>query len=98
VEIAADLAERVSGLDSEKHVVCVQLLDNMSFECKLPNSDCVLRCLGKDGKDHAEAELCVISKDTLRDHFLALQPVFKVLKGFKGIVQRILTGVNTMLK
>ncbi len=31
-------------------------------------------------------ELAVIGKDTLREHFLALQPIFKVVRAFKVIV------------
>ncbi len=85
-DMVADLAERVEGLDPEKTAVCIQLLDNVSFECKLPNRDRVLPRKGNDGKYHAEGELYVIGKDTLREYFMALQPLFKALKGFKCLV------------
>jgi hypothetical protein len=65
--MVADLGERVEGLDPEKTAVCIQLLDNVLFECKLPNGDRVLPRKGSDGKYHAEGELYVIGKDSLRE-------------------------------
>jgi hypothetical protein len=85
-DMVSELTERVEGLDPEKTAVCIQLLDNVSFECKLPNGDRILPRKGYDGKYHAEGELHVIGKDTLREYFMALQPVFKALKGFKCLV------------
>jgi hypothetical protein len=85
-DMVADLTERIEGLDPEKTTVCIQLLDNVSFECRLPNGDRVLprKCI--DGKYHAEGELHVIGKDSLREHFMALQPIFKALKGYTCLV------------
>jgi hypothetical protein len=85
-DMVADLAERVEGLDPGKTTVCIQLLDNVSFECRLPNGDRVLPRKGSDGKYHAEGELYVIGKDSLREYFMALQPIFKALKGYKCLV------------
>jgi hypothetical protein len=86
VDLAANPAEKVSGLDPAKFVVSIQLLDYSTFECKLPSGDRLLPWRGRDGKYHTEGELCAIGKDTLHDHFLSLQPDFKAVRGFKCIV------------
>jgi hypothetical protein len=85
-EISADLAERVSDLDPENTVVVIQLLDNSVFECHTDQGDRILPKRGKDGKFHALGELRVIGKDSLRDMFMLFQPVFKAIKGFRGII------------
>jgi hypothetical protein len=85
-ELSADLAEKVSDLDPTKNVVLVQLLNNSCYECRNPDGDRILPKRGKDGKFHVIGELRVIGKDTLREHFLTLQPLFKIVKNFKVIV------------
>jgi hypothetical protein len=75
-ELSAELAEKISDLDPKKNVILVQLLDNSCFECKTQDGDRVLPKRGKDGKYHVPGELRVIGKDTLREHFLSLQPLF----------------------
>jgi hypothetical protein len=85
-DFTVDLAEKISDLDSAKFVVIIQLLDNSWFECRLPEGNQPLPLRGRDGRYHAEGELCVIGKGTMRDHFLCLQPVFKAIMGFKCIV------------
>jgi hypothetical protein len=85
-ELTADLAERVSDLDPENTVVVIQLLDNSVFDCHTNQGDRVLPKRGKDRKFHAPGELKVIGKDSLRNLFMLLQPVFKAIKGFKGII------------
>jgi hypothetical protein len=85
-ELTADLAERVSDLDPENTVVVIQLLDNSVFECHTDQGDRVLPKRGNDRKFHAQGKLRVIGKDPLRDLFMLLQPVFKAIKGFKGII------------
>ncbi len=85
-ELSADLAEKVSDLDPTKNVILVQLLDNSCYECRTPDGDRILPKHGKDRKFHVIGELCVIGKDTLCEHFLTLQPLFKIVKNFKVIV------------
>ncbi len=85
-EMAVELAEKVSDLDPNDNVIVIQLLDNSSFECKTPSGDRILPKRGRDGKFHAVGELGVIGKDMLREHFMALQPVFRAVKGFKVLV------------
>jgi hypothetical protein len=46
----------------------------------------VLPRKGNDKKYQAIGELSVIGKDTLRDHFFALQPFFRAVRGFKTLV------------
>ncbi len=87
-ELASELTEKVSDLDPNNFVVVIQLLDNSVYECKLPNGDRVLPCMSTDRKYHAIGELSVIGKDTLRDHFLALQPIFRAVCGFKTPLPR----------
>jgi hypothetical protein len=94
-EISVDLAERVSDLDPENTVVMIQLLDNSVFECHTDQGDRILPKRGKDGKFHAPGELRVIGKDSLRDLFMLLQPVFKAIKGFKGIILSPLPRYST---
>ncbi len=76
----------MSDLDPAYFVVVIQLLDNSSYEQRLSNGDRVLPHKGNDKKYHAFDKLSVISKDTLRDHFLALQPIFRVVHGLKTLV------------
>jgi hypothetical protein len=38
-DIAAGMAEKVAGLNPDKFIVSVQLLDNIVFVCKQPNGD-----------------------------------------------------------
>jgi hypothetical protein len=85
-DLSAELADKISDLDSKKNVILVQLLDNSCYECKTQDGDRVLPKRGKDGKYHVPGELRVIGKDTLREHFLSLQPLFKTAKNFKVIV------------
>jgi hypothetical protein len=85
-ELSAELADKISDLDPKKNIILVQLLDNSCYECKTQDGDRVLPKRGKDGKFHVPGELRVIGKDTLREHFLSLQPLFKTVKNFKVIV------------
>jgi hypothetical protein len=55
-------------------------------ETEFSQGDRILPKRGKDGKFHAPGELRVIGKDSLHDLFMLLQPVFKAIKGFKGII------------
>jgi hypothetical protein len=85
-EMATELAEKVLDLDPNDNVIVIQLLDNSSNECKTTNGDRVLPKRGRDGKFHAVGELGVIGKDTLREHFMAMQPIFRAIKGFKLVL------------
>jgi hypothetical protein len=67
-------------------VVVIKLLGNSVFECLTDQGDRVLPRRGNDGKFHAPGELKVIEKDSLRDLFMMLQPVFRAIKGFTGII------------
>jgi hypothetical protein len=67
-------------------VVLVQLLDNSIYQCKHSNGDRTLSKRGRDGNYHAEGELSVVNRDTLRDLFSSLQPIFKVTKNFQCIL------------
>jgi hypothetical protein len=89
-ELAAELAERVSDLDPDKTVVVIQLLDNSVFECLTEHGDRVLPKWGGGGKFHAPGSLRVIGKDSLRDLFMNLQPVFKAMKNFRGLILSLL--------
>jgi hypothetical protein len=85
-ELSADLAERVADLDPENSVVVIQLLDNSVYECLTVQGDKVLPKKGGDGRFHAPGCLKVIGKDSLRDLFMLMQPVFKTVKNFSVIV------------
>jgi hypothetical protein len=85
-ELSADLAERVVDLDPENTVVLIQLLDNSVFECPTEQGDKVLPKRGGDGKFHAPGYLKVIGKDSLRELFMKMQPVFKIVKNFSVVV------------
>jgi hypothetical protein len=85
-DLSAELADKISDLDPKKNVILVQLLDNSCYECKTPEGDRILPKRGKDGRFHVPGELRVIGKDTLWEHFLTLQPLFKTVKNFKAIV------------
>jgi hypothetical protein len=86
MEMATDLAEKIRDLDPSNTVVSIQLLDNSCFECKTPAGDRILPRRLSDGRYHAVGELVVIGKDSLRELFLALQPIFKAVRAFKVIV------------
>ncbi len=86
MDMAADLAEKIRDLDPSNTVVYIQLVDNSCFECKTPEGDRILPRRQTDGRYHAVGELVVIGKDSLRELFLALQPIFKVVKAFKDTV------------
>jgi hypothetical protein len=85
-ELAADMAERVSDLVPENAVLVIQLLDNSVLECLTDQGDRVLPKRGWDGKFHAPGNLKVIGKDSLRDLFMNLQPVFKAVKNFSCLI------------
>jgi hypothetical protein len=85
-ELSADLAERVADLDPENTVVLIQLLDNSVFECLTEQGDKVLPKRGGDGKYHAPGNLKVIGKDSLRELFMKMQPIFKTVKNFSVVV------------
>jgi hypothetical protein len=42
--------------------------------------------MGRAGTYDAEGELCVVNHDTLRELFSAIQPIFKVVRGFQCIL------------
>ncbi len=65
--------------------VIIQLLDNSVFEFLLKMVTVFFQT-GNDRKFHAESKLKVIGKDSLREFFMKMQPVFKTIKGFRGIV------------
>jgi hypothetical protein len=85
-ELSADLAERVADLDPENSVVLIQLLDNSVYECLTEQGNKVLPKRGGDGKFHAPGCLKVIGKDSLRELFMKMQPVFKTVKNFSVVV------------
>ncbi len=80
------MAERMSDQEPANTVVVIQLLDNITFECHLENCDKTLPNRGDDGKFHVEGERKVFGKNSLRDLFMKMQPIFKAIKGFRGIV------------
>jgi hypothetical protein len=67
-------------------LVSIQLLGSSVSECLTVERDCVLPNRGDGGKYHAEGELKVIHKDSLRELFMKMLPVFKAIKGFRGII------------
>jgi hypothetical protein len=83
--MAADVEEKLAELDPKNTVVLVQLLENSIYQCKLENGDRVLPKKGHDRTYHAKGELCVVNRDTLRELFSAIQPIFKVTRGFQCI-------------
>jgi hypothetical protein len=84
--LAADIEEKVTDMDPSKSVIIIQLLDNSIYQCKVTNGDRLLPRRGADGKYHAEGELVVVNKDTLRELFASLNPVFRACKGLQCIV------------
>jgi hypothetical protein len=84
--MASDMEEKLSELDPANTVVLVQLLDNSVYQCKHSNGDRSLPKRGRDGNYHAEGELSVVNRDTLRELFSSLQPVFSAAKNFKCIL------------
>jgi hypothetical protein len=67
-------------------MIVIQLLDNSVFECLTEQGDRILPKRGKDGKFHAQGVLRVIGKESLRELFMHMQPVFRAIKGFRGII------------
>jgi hypothetical protein len=84
--MASDMEEKLSELDPANTVVLVQLLDNSVYQCKHSNGDRTLPKRGRDGNYHAEGELSVVNRDTLRELFSLLQPVFNAANNFKCIL------------
>jgi hypothetical protein len=84
-EITADISEKLLELDPARSVVVLQLLDNVSYECKTEFGDRLLPRKSGDGRYHAPGELSVIGKDTLREYFMLLQPIFRACKDYKII-------------
>jgi hypothetical protein len=84
--MASDIEEKLRELDPANTVVLVQLLDNSIYQCKHANGDRTLPKRGRDGNYHAEGELSVVNRDTLRELFSSMQPVFKVAKSFQCIL------------
>jgi hypothetical protein len=41
---------------------------------------------GRYGKYHAEGELCVVNRDTLRELFSAIQPILRAIRNFQSIL------------
>jgi hypothetical protein len=85
-EMTADVKEKIAELDPLNTVVLIQLLDNSIYQCTLPNGDKVLPKKGRDGKYHAEGELHVVNRDTVRELFSTLQPIFRAVREFKTIL------------
>jgi hypothetical protein len=89
-DMPADLAEKILNLDPSKMAIVTQLLDNSCYECKTKDRDSILPDsilpLCARDEQYQSGELCVIGKDSLREHFLTLQPVFKTVKGYKVIM------------
>ncbi len=67
--MASDMEEKLRELDPANTVVLVQLLDNSVYQCKHSNGDRTLPKRGRDGNYHAEGELSVVNRDTLRELF-----------------------------
>ncbi len=84
--MAADLEEKLADLDPKNTVVLVQIFDNSIYQCKRENGDRTLPKKGRDGKYHAEGELCVVNRDTLRELFSAIQPILRVIRNFQSIL------------
>jgi hypothetical protein len=84
-EITSDISEKLSELELAKTMVVLQLLDNVSYECRNEFGDRLLPRKSSDGRYHAPGEISVIGKDTLREYFMMLQPIFKSCKDYKVI-------------
>jgi hypothetical protein len=84
-ELTADISDKLSELNPEKTVIVLQLLDNVSYECRNEFGDRLLPRKGSDGRYHAPGEITVIGKDSLREYFMMLQPIFKTCKDYKVI-------------
>jgi hypothetical protein len=82
--MASDVEENLAKLDPA--VVLVQLLDNSIYQCKHESGDRTLPKRGQDSKYHAEGEMCIVNRDTLRELFSSLQPIFKAAKNFQCIL------------
>jgi hypothetical protein len=57
-EITSDITEKLSELDPAKTVIVLQLLDNVSYECRNEFGDHLLPRKGSDGRYHAPGEIC----------------------------------------
>ncbi len=84
-EITTDISEKLLELDPARSVVVLQLLDNVSYKCKNEFGDRLLPRKSGDGRYHAPGEISVIGKDTLREYFMLLQPIFRACKDYKVI-------------
>jgi hypothetical protein len=84
--MVADIEEKVNDLSPSKLIIIIQLLYNSVFQCKTVNGDRILPKKGADRKYHAEGELVVVNKDTLRELFETLQTVFRASRGFQCTV------------
>jgi hypothetical protein len=84
--MASDIEEKLVELDPANTVVLVHLLDNSIYQCKHDNGDRTLPKRGRDGNYHAEGELSIVNRDTLRELFSSLQPIFKADKNFQCIL------------
>ncbi len=84
--LTLELAEKVGNLDPMKTVVIIQLLDNRIYECRLENGDRFPPQKRKDGKCNAPGVPSIINKESLREHFRPIQPIFRSVKCFKALV------------
>ncbi len=84
-EMTADIIDKLAELDPAKAVVVIQLLDNVSYECRNEQGDRLLPRKGSDRRYHALGELSVIGKDSLREYFMLMQPIFEACKDYKVI-------------
>jgi hypothetical protein len=84
-EMTADITEKLAKLDPAKAVIVIQLLDNVSYECRNEHGDRLLPRKGSDGRYHAPGELSVIAKNSLREYFMMMQLIFKACKDYKVI-------------
>jgi hypothetical protein len=66
-EMTANIIDKLAELDPAKAVVVIQLLDNISYECRNEQGDRLLPRKGSYGRYHALGELSVIGKDSLRE-------------------------------
>ncbi len=81
-----DIEEKIVELDPSHLVILIQLLDNSIYQYTLPNGDRVLPKKGRDGKYHAEGDLGVVNRDTVRELFSIMQPLFRAVWEFKCII------------
>jgi hypothetical protein len=67
-------------------VILIQLLDNSIYQCTQANGDLTLPKKGRDGKYHVEGALSIINRDTVRELFSTMQPIFKAVKDYKHML------------